>query len=98
MGVERKSRFVSAESLITSAYVEAGHALVALHTPASVPLHKVSILPRGSKLSVTSQVPGIDQDSISKSVFLLSVHLVLFACGCERRQGFFLYLGFGDVF
>jgi len=41
MGVERKSRLVSEESLNTSAYIEGGHALVALLTPHSVPLHKV---------------------------------------------------------
>ncbi|KAL7413764.1 P-loop containing nucleoside triphosphate hydrolase protein [Mrakia frigida] len=69
MGVERKSRLVSEESLNTSAYIEGGHALVALLTPHSVPLHKVSILPRGTKLS-TSQVPGMDQDSISKVEYL----------------------------
>ncbi|CED84526.1 atp-dependent peptidase [Phaffia rhodozyma] len=84
MGVERKSRFVSAESLIVSAYNEAGHALVALHTPGSVPLHKVSILPRGSKLSVTSQVPGMDQDSISKKEYLARIDVAMAGRVAER--------------
>lgn len=43
MGVERKSRFISPESLRTSAYIEGGHALVALKTPGSVPVHKMCI-------------------------------------------------------
>lgn len=43
MGVERKSRYISPESLRTSAVIEAGRALVALKTPGAVPLHKVSV-------------------------------------------------------
>lgn len=29
-----------------------------------------SLMPRGSKLSVTTQVPGMDQDSISKKEYI----------------------------
>lgn len=43
MGAERRSRFVSEESLKLSAYIEAGRALIANLTDGSVPLHKVSV-------------------------------------------------------
>jgi ATP-dependent Zn protease len=43
MGAERRSRFVSEESLRLSAYIEAGRALIANLTDGSVPLHKVSV-------------------------------------------------------
>lgn len=43
MGAERKSHFVTPEAKRMTAYHEGGHALVALLTPGSMPLHKVSV-------------------------------------------------------
>lgn len=54
MGSERKSRYIPPKTLKTSAYVEAGRALIALKTSGAVPLHKVSIMPRGNMLSSVS--------------------------------------------
>jgi cell division protease FtsH len=47
VGLERKSRIMSAEEKQRVAYHEAGHALVACSLPNTHPVHKVSIIPRG---------------------------------------------------
>lgn len=41
MGAERRSHYVTEESKRATAYHEGGHALVAMHTPGAMPLHKV---------------------------------------------------------
>ena len=43
MGAERRSHYVTEESKKSTAYHEGGHALVALHTPGAMPLHKVLV-------------------------------------------------------
>jgi len=57
MGVERRSMVISEKEKRTTAYHEAGHALVALKLPGTDPLHKVTIIPRGRSLGVTMQLP-----------------------------------------
>lgn len=47
VGLERKSRIMSADEKQRVAYHEAGHALVACSLPNTHPVHKVSIIPRG---------------------------------------------------
>ena len=44
MGAERRSHYVTDESKRATAYHEGGHALVAMHTPGAMPLHKVWVL------------------------------------------------------
>ena len=46
MGVERRSLVISEKEKKTTAYHEAGHALVASLLPGTDPLHKVTIIPR----------------------------------------------------
>src|SRR5216684_4503773 len=50
----------------TTAYHEAGHAVVAVIIPNADPLHKVSIIPRGMALGVTMQLPIDDKHNYSK--------------------------------
>ena len=50
MGVGRKSLSISDKSKLTTALHEVGHALTSLLTTGSIPLHKVTILPRGEAL------------------------------------------------
>ena len=57
MGVERRSMVISEKEKRTTAYHEAGHALVAVKLPGTDPLHKVTIIPRGRALGVTMQLP-----------------------------------------
>ncbi len=66
MGPERKSMVISDEEKKNTAYHEAGHALVGLHLPHTDPIHKVSIMPRGSALGVTQTLPNEDALTLSK--------------------------------
>ena len=66
MGAERKSMILSDSEKRTTAYHEAGHAVVAVMMPNADPLHKVSIIPRGMALGVTMQLPIDDKHNYSK--------------------------------
>ncbi|MFM8376265.1 MAG: ATP-dependent zinc metalloprotease FtsH, partial [Phenylobacterium sp.] len=65
MGAERKSMAMTDEEKRLTAYHEGGHALVALSVPASDPVHKATIIPRGRALGMVMQLPERDQLSMS---------------------------------
>ncbi len=73
MGVERKSMIMSPEEKRSTAYHEAGHALVAKLLPGADPVHKVSIIPRGMALGITQQVPADDRHSYSREQILAQI-------------------------
>lgn len=54
MGPERRLRGINEEVNCITAFHEAGHALVSYYTKDSVPLHKVTIIPRGPSLGFVS--------------------------------------------
>ena len=66
MGAERRSMIISDNEKRTTAYHEAGHALVAILQPGTDPVHKVTIIPRGRALGVTQQLPSEDRLSMTK--------------------------------
>jgi cell division protease FtsH len=67
MGAERRSMVISDEEKKTTAYHEAGHALVAkLLEKNADPVHKVTIIPRGPALGLTQQLPKEDRLSMSR--------------------------------
>ncbi|MGH9434815.1 MAG: ATP-dependent zinc metalloprotease FtsH, partial [Terriglobia bacterium] len=66
MGAARKSMILSDVEKKTTAYHEAGHAVVALMVPYADPLHKVTIIPRGMALGVTMQLPIDDKHTYSR--------------------------------
>jgi cell division protease FtsH len=66
MGVERKSMVISPKEKEVTAYHEMGHALAGKLLPNSDPVHKVTIIPRGRALGVTSYVPNEDAHTYSK--------------------------------
>jgi len=67
MGAERKSMIISDEEKKSTAYHEAGHALVAALMPEADPIHKVTIIPRGLALGITQQLPLDDRYTYSKT-------------------------------
>ena len=67
MGVERRSLVISEKEKRTTAYHEAGHALVASKIPGTDPIHKVTIIPRGRALGVTQQLPKDEQHTYPKN-------------------------------
>ncbi len=78
MGPERKSRVVSDKDKKTTAVHEAGHALVAILTPDSDPVHKISIIPRGYGIAgYTLQRPDEDNRDYSRGKILNRIKVLL---------------------
>jgi cell division protease FtsH len=63
MGAERKSMVMTEDEKKMTAYHEAGHAIVAIHEPASDPIHKATIIPRGRALGMVMRLPERDNYS-----------------------------------
>ncbi|HSH55947.1 MAG TPA: AAA family ATPase, partial [Candidatus Limnocylindrales bacterium] len=61
IGPERKSKIMTEADKVTTAYHEAGHALVGHVLPDSDPVHKVTIIPRGGTGGVTWFLPPEDK-------------------------------------
>ncbi|MEE9300333.1 MAG: ATP-dependent zinc metalloprotease FtsH [Alphaproteobacteria bacterium] len=66
MGAERRSLVMTNEERRLTAYHEGGHALVALNTPASDPVHKATIIPRGKALGMVMRLPENDRLSVAR--------------------------------
>ena len=77
MGVERKSMIISEEEKKSTAYHEAGHALVAAIIPNADPIHKVTIIPRGMSLGITQQLPLDDRYTYSKDYLEAQLSVLL---------------------
>lgn len=70
MGTERRTLVMSEEEKISTAYHEAGHAIVGYLSPEHDPIHKVTIIPRGRALGVTWFLPEADRISESRRKLL----------------------------
>ena len=66
MGIERKSMVMNEEEKKLTAYHEAGHAIVAIHSKESDPVHKATIIPRGLAMGMVMRLPESDRISMSK--------------------------------
>jgi cell division protease FtsH len=66
MGAERRSMVMTQEEKELTAYHEAGHAVVSIHCPASDPIHKATIIPRGRALGLVMRLPERDRLSITR--------------------------------
>ncbi len=77
MGVERKSMIISEEEKKSTAYHEAGHALVAALIPEADPIHKVTIIPRGMALGLTQQLPLDDRYTYNKDYLEAQLSVLL---------------------
>lgn len=90
MGPERKSHLLSKEEKKITAYHEAGHALVASVLPHADPVHKVSIVSRGSAGGYTLKLPLEERKLQSKKEFLDDIAMALGGYSAEQMI-------FGDI-
>ena len=65
MGAERRTLVMTEQEKLLTAYHEGGHAIVALSVPATDPVHKATIIPRGRALGMVMQLPERDKLSMS---------------------------------
>ena len=66
MGMERKSMIISEREKKVTSYHEIGHVLVARMIPEADPVHKVTIIPRGRALGLTTYLPIDEKHTYSK--------------------------------
>ena len=78
MGSERRSMVMTEDEKKLTAYHEAGHAVVAVYSPASDPIHKATIVPRGRALGMVMRLPEGDRVSMSKDKLYADLRV---ACG-----------------
>ena len=84
-GLEKRSRVLNPKEKRIVAYHEAGHALVAHHTPDADPVRKISIVPRGlGALGYTMQTPAEDRFLLTESDILGRVDVLLGGRGAEE--------------
>lgn len=90
MGPERKSHLLSTKEKEITAYHEAGHALVASVLPYADPVHKVSIVSRGSAGGYTLKLPLEERRLQSKKEFLDDIAMAMGGYAAEQMI-------FGDI-
>ncbi len=84
MGPERKSTIISDEEKKVTAYHESGHVLVAKMVPEADPVHKVTIIPRGRALGVTTYLPIDEKHTYSREYLLAMITYALGGRAAER--------------
>ncbi|BCX19672.1 MAG: ATP-dependent zinc metalloprotease FtsH [Geminicoccaceae bacterium] len=77
MGVERRSMVMTEEEKRLTAYHEAGHAVVGYFTPASDPIHKATIIPRGRALGMVVRLPEGDRISVSREKLMADITVAM---------------------
>ena len=77
MGTERRTLLITDEEKKTTAYHEAGHALVAASIEEVDPVHKVTIIPRGRALGVTQLLPEEDRHSYNEKTLLGQIAMIM---------------------
>jgi len=78
MGSERRSMVMTEDERKLTAYHEAGHAVVAINSPASDPIHKATIIPRGRALGMVMRLPEGDRVSMPMNKLYADLRV---ACG-----------------
>ena len=96
MGIERRSLLISEDEKRSTAYHEAGHVLVARLTPGTDPVHKVSIIPRGRALGITTMLPLDEKHNYSRTYCLALMRQLLGGRAAEKLILNELTTGAGD--
>ncbi len=90
LGPERKSYVMNDEEKKITAYHEAGHALIAHLLPNADPVHKVSIIARGSAGGYTLKLPSEDRRLHKRAQFIDDMSVMLGGFMAEKAV-------YGDV-
>jgi cell division protease FtsH len=77
MGAERRSMVMTEDEKKMTAYHEAGHAIVSLNEPASDPIHKATIIPRGRALGMVMRLPERDSYSYHRDKMLANLSVAM---------------------
>jgi cell division protease FtsH len=86
MGAERRSMVMTDDEKKMTAYHEAGHAIVAVHEPASDPIHKATIIPRGRALGMVMRLPERDNYSYHRDKMHAEPRRSAWAAASPRRS------------
>jgi cell division protease FtsH len=77
MGAERRSMVMTEDEKKMTAYHEAGHAIVSVNEPASDPIHKATIIPRGRALGMVMRLPERDSYSYHRDKMLANLSVAM---------------------
>ncbi len=77
MGTEWKSLSMTDDEKKMTAYHEAGHAIVAINEPASDPIHKATIIPRGRALGMVVRLPERDTYSYHRDAMYANLSIAM---------------------
>ncbi|WP_371395652.1 ATP-dependent zinc metalloprotease FtsH [Fretibacter rubidus] len=92
MGAERRTLAMTDEEKAMTAYHEAGHAIVGLNMPGSLPIHKATIIPRGRALGMVQYMPERDQISQSREEMIARMAMAMGGRAAEE-----LHFGYDKV-
>ena len=84
MGAERRSAVIEESNRRIVAFHEGGHALVAVLTPGALPVHKATIMPRGSALGMVAQLPEKDELSWTRKQLLARLDVAMAGRAAEE--------------
>ena len=87
MGAERRTLVMTEDEKRLTAYHEAGHAIVAFNVPATDPVHKATIIPRGRALGMVMQLP--ERDKLSMSFEQMTSRLAIMMGGRVAEEQIF---------
>src|SRR4051812_48323052 len=83
-GKERKSMVLKQQEREMVAYHEAGHTIINLNKTLLPPLYKVSIIPRGNALGVTTLMPDEDQNIHTRELLLQQLVVLMGGRAAEK--------------
>ncbi|HEY3214969.1 MAG TPA: AAA family ATPase [Candidatus Eisenbacteria bacterium] len=84
LGTERKSLVMTEDERRSTAYHEAGHALVAWLMPGTDPVDKVTIIPRGRALGLTSYIPSEERHARSREDLVRAISMMMGGRAAEK--------------
>ena len=84
MGAERRSAVIQEKDKLSTAYHEAGHALVGLYTSGAMPVYKATIMPRGQSLGVTHFMPDMDKMNETRKELIATIDVSMGGKAAEQ--------------